>query len=211
MSLWAAASLICSLAVCPPLCLIGPALGLVALARMRHGPAQRGRGLAIAGISVGLAVCLGWLAAGRAWHVYVRRPLLEGPRAALRAGFAGDVPRFRAAFVDGGDGDDLAAAAFIAELRRRYGAFVTTSLAPAPEGEQPKIDWNRPRVRYRIEFGQETVDSESVFVIKDPDRSGYVLRFAWLLVHDPVRGDLGYPTSSASATPGSGGATADRR
>jgi hypothetical protein len=97
MSPWAIASLVCSLAICPPLCLLGPLLGAVALMQMRLRPRQyTGLRLARAGIAIGVAAMVAWGGAGLWWHVHIRRLVLDGPEIALRAGLDGDLATFRA-------------------------------------------------------------------------------------------------------------------
>ena len=121
-SLWAIASLACGLLPCPPLCLIAPVLGIVGLLQIRARPAITGRRLAVAGIILGLFASGVWSGASLWWHLHVRRPLIEGPREALVAGFAGDVEAFRGAFHESATTKE--ASAFLVELSQRYGAFL---------------------------------------------------------------------------------------
>jgi hypothetical protein len=176
---------------------LGPLLGVIGLRQTRPGSPYRGRGRAAAGCIIGGVACVGWAVVAGLWNVNVRRPLIEGPRAALTAGFAGDARAFMAAFTEPPAGGETEASAFIEALRSRYGGF-RTSRQRLSDAAPPEFDPRRPRVRYRLEFERATVDAEAVFVITDPDGSkpvrGFVLRFAWLLVHDADQGDLAYPT-----------------
>ncbi len=215
-SLWAVGSLLCGLGLfCPPVLLVAPLLGLRALVEIRARPELGGRGrrLAWAGIILGVIGTAAWAGAAAWWQVNVRRPILEGPSAALSAGFDGDIPAFRAAFDQSGGsgtGGDLEAAAFIANLRQRYGRFIQASQAPAPpaDGPPPPVetgtkapgaaaatDRSRLRIGYRIVFEKQEVDAEAEFILVAKGAPGLVLRFGWIVVHDRERGDLAYPSS----------------
>lgn len=74
----AIASLVCSLVICLPVihALLGLGLGIGALAAMRSGTV-RGRGMAIAGITISIIVLIGWAVAGYA--------MVNAGRSALKA------------------------------------------------------------------------------------------------------------------------------
>ncbi|MBT8486135.1 MAG: DUF4190 domain-containing protein [Phycisphaerae bacterium] len=194
-SLWAVASLVCSLAVCPPLCLIGPLLGVVALFETRRR-GTTGRGLAKAGIAVGLAATLGWSVFAWWWNDQAREPMLHGPQSALRAGFAGDVATFEAAFLaPPGEADE--AARFIATLRDRYGQFQSATIDEARLDADTPLDRARPLIPYRLQFAEAEISGEAVFVLFQPSSVRPVLRFERLTIVDPAGGDLVYPVSAA--------------
>jgi hypothetical protein len=199
-SLWAIASLMCSLIACPPLCLIGPLLGAVGLRQIRRRPHLRGRGLARAGIAVGLAWAIVWLVAGRWWHDHVRTPMIEGPRAALDAGLGGDTAAFRAAFTGAGaTATDAEARAFLDELTRRYGVLVDVRPDPTAPPVGPKdVNRQHPVVPYAFRFDREMVQAEATFVIWVGDLRP---RCKWgvITVRDPERGDLSYPVAWRAA------------
>ncbi len=209
-SLWAAASLISSLLLVPPLCIIAPLLGLAGLAQTRRG-GYRGRRLALAGIAIGLVTTAAWGGAAAWWHVNVRRPLLDGPREALVAGFGGDTRAFAAAFVAGASGPPAAeAGTFIEEARQRYGAFVSIeqdhAARPTPAGP---LDRRRPVIRYRVRFERATLPAEAQFVRARGAGLAMVLKWGYLIVYDAERGDLAYPLSAGAeagddAEPGDG-------
>jgi hypothetical protein len=195
-SLWAIASLVCGVLPCPPLCAIAIVLGVVGLVQIRVRPAITGTRLALAGIALGLLASAAWSAGFVWWHVEIRRPLIEGPRDALAAGFAGDVDGFRAAFRDPASPGE--AAAFLAELGRRYGSFLDMAQdgTPSPDGARAVIDRDRPVVRYRLRFARGNVPGEAQFVRADGAAWPMVLRWGWLHIHDAVRGDLAYPLAA---------------
>ena len=210
-SLWAAASLISSLLFVPPLCIIAPLLGLAGLAQTRRGGVYRGRRLALAGVAIGLVTTAAWGGAAAWWHVNVRRPLLDGPREALVAGFGGDTRAFAAAFVAGGSGPSVAeAGTFIEEARQRYGSFVSIeqdhTAPPVPAGA---LDRRRPVIRYRVRFERATLPAEAQFVRARGAGLAVVLKWGYLIVYDAERGDLAYPLSAGTqagddAEPGDG-------
>jgi hypothetical protein len=192
LSLWAAASLPCSLLICPPMCLIGAVLGVVGLIQTRK-PAYRGRGLAVAGVSLGLLFTIGWVIFGVWWNTNVRPPLLNGPKAALARGFAGDTTGFQLAFVyEGPVPDEQVAITFINELRQRYGDLRDVRQAAEAPWDDPSPDRGRVRVPYVFDFAREDVVGEAMFVITEP-AGGLTLKWRYVAIRDATFGDLVYP------------------
>ncbi|MHC4080309.1 MAG: DUF4190 domain-containing protein [Planctomycetota bacterium] len=197
VSLWALLSLLCGVAVfCPVTSVLGPLLGLVALAEIRRKPQRTGRRLAVAGITIGLLATAGWAATARWWHVNARVPMLRGPVEALAAGLGGDVAGFRVGFAGGGAADD-GAQAFLEEVGGRYGRLVGSAQRPSSQETDPApADMSRPRIVYLFEFESGPVETEAQFVVWEPGQ-GLVLKFAWLAFRDQESGDLVYPASAA--------------
>lgn len=200
LSLWALASLLCSLIVlCPIATLLGPLLGVRALVEIRRNPLRTGRGMAIIGIVVGLAATVGWGVAARWWHVHARTPMLEGPTAPLRAGLAGRVAEFQAAFH--GDGAVAAdAPAFLEEVRGRYGVLRGSAqrrVAPGQAAADAGWAGGRVRIPYTLQFEGAAVEADAEFVLFD-DAGGLVLGFGWVALRDDELGDLVYPASAAA-------------
>ena len=199
---WAVASLLCSLACCPVATLLGPLLGLRALVQIRANPTTvRGRGIAIAGIVIGLAISLVWIAAAIWWQFNARLPMLNGPRDALQAGLAGDVARFKAAFV----GDDPAgpadeAIAFLNQLSTRYGRLLDSTLSQSPITKPTLSGPAELRITYTLTFDQSQVEAEAAFVTFAPSAAipKPVFKWAWIRVIDPLRGDLVYPVAATA-------------
>jgi hypothetical protein len=197
-------SLLCGVAVlCPIASMLGPLLGVVALAEIRRKPHRTGTKLAVAGILSGLVATAGWTAAARWWHVNARVPMLQGPAPALAAGLAGDVGGFKAGFAEeGAAAADAEALAFLDEVSGRYGRLLSSAQRQADDGEAlpAPVDTRRPRVAYTFEFESGPVEAEARFVVWAQGQ-GLVLKFAWLAFRDQEEGDLVYP---ASATDGVG-------
>ncbi len=196
-SLWALASIACSVSlVCPIASLLGPLLGLRALFEIRSNPLRRGRRLALAGITIGLLGTLGWLMAAGWWHVNVRTPMLSGPSRPLEAGLDGDVAAFKAAFHGAGvSADDAEARAFLEETRRRYGRLLGSAQSPG-SGGPATTDRARMTISYTLRFEKGPVEAQAQFILRADDAPGLVLRFGWLILHDDELGDLVYPASA---------------
>jgi hypothetical protein len=206
-SLWAIASLVCSLALCPPLCVIGPLLGVVALIETARRPHRRGRPLAWTGIAVGLTVTAVWGGAAAWWNANVRRPMIAGPAPALTRGLAGDVAGFRAAFVDG-TGSEAEARAFLDEVTRRWGLLLDVQQDPtrAEAIAFTDLDPDSQLIPYAFRFERALVGGDARFKLREPGRSGLVLRWSWIRLLDTERGDLAYPVAVPE---GSGSTGAD--
>lgn len=195
---WAYASLICSLGVfCPLLTLLGPLLGIKALAEIRARPGTAGTGIAMTGIAIGVIVTLGWGGAALWWDRHVRRPLLNGPIDVLTTGLHGDVAGFKRGFFGpAAETDDQVAAAFLSEVTSRYGMVL--SIIQDETREPPETEWGAisPVVPYLMQFEGAFVSGEAEFVILDDRRSGIMAKWRWLIIRDPELGDLAYPPNA---------------
>jgi hypothetical protein len=181
---------------CPIASLLGPLLGVVALARIRRRPHLRGTKVAVTGIVIGLLATGGWAATARWWHVNARLPMLEGPVAALKKGLAGDVGGFTRGFVaHDAAGDQAEAAAFLNEVAGRFGRLRGSTQRVGDQASAPAANPRRPRIAYTFEFESGPVEAEAQFVIWD-EGTGLVFKFAWLALRDRERGDLAFPKSA---------------
>ncbi len=195
-SLWALASLLCAIAfICP----IGPILSLVfalvGTIDLRRHPHRRGKRLVAAGVIVSVLALCGWGVAARLWEVHARRPMLYGPAEAIAAGQNGDVAGFRDAFRSGPDRTpEPEAVAFLDSVTERYGRLAGSS--QRDDGAQPVSTQRRARIPYTFHFETGPVEAEAEFIIA-AEHGGFVLRFAWVVIHDPVMGDLVYPATEA--------------
>lgn len=196
VSPWAILSIVAGTFIfCPVATIAGPLFGLKAFSEMRNDPRVTGRGMAKWGIIFGCIFSVGWLSLAVWWHFVARKPMLEGPKVALTAGFSGDIAGFRAGFCcesDNATNDD--AARFLSALSQRYGEFLScyqNTEAPAPE--QPIGEGLRKRIPYGLVFDRATLNAEAEFVVFDRSRTGPIMRFAWLRVFDDKNGDITYP------------------
>lgn len=213
----AIASLVCSLIVCCPITtLIGPFLGLAAIVSISNNPARKGKGIAFAGILIGLVVTILW-GMGVVWgYKAFSLPVQQGPREAMQAGFVGDIVGFKSGLLGkAAVASDADAQAFIDELRNRYGEFVSCRL---DEDEMAK---NPPSVEeimqpvkpfpYVFEFASKTVKADVEFGSFDPETREFHwgVKFGRFTIHDPDLGDLTYPPVVKSGGEGSEDADED--
>ncbi|MDY7108216.1 MAG: DUF4190 domain-containing protein [Planctomycetota bacterium] len=200
---WAVASLLCSLALCPPLCVIGPVLGVAGLVRIRRSPTLGGGRMALIGIALGSVLTIVWTAGGLWLHQRNFRPLRYGPVTALEKGFAGDISGFKAEFTgEAAKRPDAEAAAFIDTLRRRYGAFRASRQDRAAIDPESAIDPARPRIPYVFEFDRGFVEAEAVFVRFDEATGRPVFRFDSIVIRDAEGGDFAYPVAALEGEEG---------
>lgn len=206
----AVASLVCSLICCiPPLPLIGLLLGVGGVISIGNNPARKGKGLAIAGIILGLVFTVAHailVPLGYKFYKVSTELVMNGPSGALAAGFAGDIAGFKGDFHGAGaSAPDAEAAAFIEALRDRYGNLVGCSFNP--NGPPPQQNFGKPSVPfpYVLHFDNATVDCTTEIVFSDAQKGGFIMKLGWITVHDPDQGDLTYPfaaTGNAPAPPG---------
>ncbi len=190
-------SLVCSLICCVPVTTIpGILLGIAAMVSIGNNPARKGKGLAVAGILLGVIFTAG--------HVYVYPKLYEfagetfellmnGPNDALVAGFAGDPAEFRSNFYGtGAQAHDAEAQAFIDTLRSRYGEFQSCQF---DEQAQPSSAFGQRSTvfPYILTFDNATVDADVQIIWVDERTGDKVFKFGWVIVHDADLGDLRYP------------------
>lgn len=191
-------SLLCSTFVfCPLATAAGPLFALKAFSEMRTDLRITGRRMAQFGFIIGTIATAAWVGAAVWWHVNARRPIIDGPVAALRAGFDGDVTGFRVGFCcEAEQASDEQALAFLAELSQRYGRFrgVRQNEAAA-DLKHPEGSGLRKRIAYLLEFERKTVQAEAEFVVFSEQQPGLQLRFARLEVFDDNLGDISYPRS----------------
>ena len=190
ISLWAVASLVCALLfVCPIAPVLGLVLGAIAVIDVRR-KSRSGTRLVIAAMVVSVLAIGGWVLLAGWWNTHARRPMLFGPVDAIVAGQGGDTGEFLAAFLSGADPTvERDAIEFINTLTSRYGELVTSSQR---EDDREVSTLRRAAILYEFQFETGPVDAEAEFVMSK-DGGGLVLKFAWVVIRDPVAGDLRYP------------------
>ncbi len=198
----AIASLVCSLVLCCPVTtVIGPLLGVAALATLSRRPDRGGRGLAIAGIIVGVLATVLWVVGGQAIWARILEPVIGRPAEALSAGFAGDVGRFKGCFHGAAaQTADADASAFIDSMRGRYGDFVS-AVPVEPVGEEgPAMT-----LSYQLHFTGKTLTAEIGIVLFDEGSGTWSGKLSSIKVIDAEQGDLTYPPPEPGGAAGADG------
>jgi hypothetical protein len=193
---FAVTSFICSLIFCCPLTtILGVILGLIALVSIGKNPARKGKGLALAGIIIGIVATIAQLAGGSwAWqNIYSH--IFMGPSKVFLAGEAGDMTDFRAMTTEGAySATDEQITAFFAELTKRYGAFEDLRWNPENQGSEQPIGQTRASFAYLINFANKKnvkVEAELVFV---NEHTGELeIKWAEFTIRDDELGDLSLP------------------
>ncbi|MCL4210550.1 MAG: hypothetical protein KJZ68_07785 [Phycisphaerales bacterium] len=199
-------SLICSLIFCcPATTVIGPLLGLMAFLSISARPMERrGKGLAVAGILIGVLATTGQVML-TLWMINEAEKtdqyLRNAPGTMLTAGYAGDVTTFRAdaagslaAVTD----DEIKT--FFEELRTRYGDFVSATYDEEAyfnsiTGVQDLINPVQQHP-FKLRFSGGEVTAEFGIAKSDP-RTGRMywgmVRVVNITIRDPDRGDITLP------------------
>ena len=201
----AIASLVCSLIVCCPLTtLIGPFLGLAAVFTIGSNPARKGKGIAMAGIIIGITVTVGWGMLTVWAHENINVPVQEGPVEVMSAGFSGDISGFRMGLMgEAANGSDEEIQAFVDSLRSRYGEFVSCEMDEVElNSNPPSFDDLMQPVKiypYLLRFENATVKARIEFATQDPLTGKFLwgTKFGTILVLDENLGDLSYPADSS--------------
>lgn len=193
----AIASLVCSLIICCPLItLLGPILGVAAIAKIGTPPRQRGKGMAIAGIIIGtLFTIIGAIGVfyGGKWVADYSRFLTDGPQEAMQAAAAGDLDGFRAQFHGpGAAASDEQVQAFLDELEDRYGSFVSARFDEGA-GQTPPFGATVFSLPYILEFSDETVTAEVELHLMDEATRQQIQKLGYILIDDPEHEDLRFP------------------
>lgn len=198
----AIASLVSSLICCLPITtILGILLGVGAMVSIGNDPAKKGKGLAMAGIVLGVVFTAGQAICYPPGIRFLKAfyELVEtGPRDALTAGFAGDPAGFKAEFYSAGAAaSDAEVLAFVEELRGRYGEFVGSRVdqTATPTYGPPAVPFP-----YVLEFENATVTAQVEIVFADPDVSNdFIKKLGYITVFDEELGDLTFPAEADEA------------
>jgi hypothetical protein len=198
-------SLVFSLIICCPVTtLLAPILGLIAFVTIGSNPMRKGRGIALAGIIIGIAVSSVWVVGGlwaRDKLMHFLEVMRQGPTTALTSAFAGNAGAFRAAFHgDGATSTDAEAQLFVDTLRGRYGAFVSAEVDQNQQPATPPMGQPSISLPYNFKFEKQTVPGSVEIVIFDQRTQQWVWKIGSITIHDPAEGDITYPST---AKPGS--------
>ena len=196
----ATASLICSLILCCPIVtLVGVILGIVALMKIR-GSAMSGRGLAWAGIIIGiltttLTTLFMIIAINVGLGVLEQTP--ESVTTAIKAGITGDIEKFRMEFThEAVAASDDEITSFLETISTRYGVFdkAVIDMATMQAGQQPSGD--EPELPIQLVFETKTISAIAVFTVAEGTDSWIDVQIQCLLIHDPENGDVAFPLAS---------------
>ena len=196
----ATASLICSLILCCPIVtLVGVILGIVALLKIR-GSAMSGRGLAWAGIIIGiltttLTTLFMIIAINVGLGVLEQTP--ESVTTAIKAGITGDIEKFRMEFThDAVAASDDEITSFLETITTRYGVFdkAVIDMATMQAGHQPSGD--EPELPIQLVFETKTISAIAVFTVAKGTDSLIDVQIQCLLIRDPENGDVAFPLAS---------------
>ncbi|MFG0252558.1 MAG: DUF4190 domain-containing protein [Phycisphaerales bacterium JB038] len=205
----AIASLVCSLIFfCPITTIIGPILGLVGLLTISEAKGTKGKGLAAAGLVLGVLFTVGWGIGGYYAGQYSIRMyalIQDGPRTALTAGFADDYQGFQDAFHGPGANNPAGAEAFVTQLRSRYGEFVDSALPPTAQPRQRSQSDPTMVATYLLTFENKELSADVELVMADPNAGAgqpvFVYKLGYTDVLDPELGDLKYPPPTGPQDP----------
>jgi hypothetical protein len=183
---------------CPVTTLLGPVLGLIALVTIKPERNERGKGLAIAAILIGVVLTILWiysivLVAGvfRDYLEYMQ----ETPQHVIERGYAGDYDAFRSEFLgSGARASDAEIQQFLTELTSRYGQFVSIEMhEDALEHMDQRAGQPTLTVPFTIEFTNATREAEIEFYIADPDTGGLTKAIRSIVIFDQQLGDIEFP------------------
>ncbi|UCD75091.1 MAG: DUF4190 domain-containing protein [Phycisphaerales bacterium] len=188
---------------CPLTTLLGPILGLVALATMGGERPRKGKGLAVAAIVLGLVFTgaqygayVLWVKPAIAFLAEYVKFAMTGPDEALATGMAGDIAGFKLHFQGpGATASDDEAQAFLDELRARYGEFTSASMNEQ-SGQQPTPGQTVLPMPYVLVFELATLDAEAELIFLDEAGQKPVKKLGYIIVFDSSLGDLTYPSKT---------------
>jgi hypothetical protein len=153
----------------------------------------RGRGLAIAGIILGLLLTVGQVVViGYLYNGF--KFVAIGPQEALAAGLKGDVAGFKSHFHGAGaTASDVEAGTFLAVLTDRYGALDV--IHPV---QQQGGTFGEPVVKlpYTAKFEKGQLDAEVEIAVADKPTGKFMFKLVSITIRDPDKGNLTYPPAS---------------
>ena len=189
----ATASLVLGLVLCCPLTSIAAIiLGAVGI-NATSARSVSGRGLAVAGLSLGVLGTALQLAFGAWAYASIYTPLLDGPAPALRAGIEqGPQAMLERFALPEGSSLESEASAFVEAVKTRYGNLVSWELdrsaqAPTPDSRRPEFEAD-----FDARFERATVRTRCCIQITDP-KGRLSMKVLWIEIIDPARGDLRFP------------------
>jgi len=195
-------SLVCSLICCLPITtVLGVILGLFALMSIGSNPMKKGKGIAIAGIILGIV-----FTAGQAYFVFTLYTgfavFKDAPYHAISPGFQGDYAGMRANFgAAGRTATDEQAQAFIEELRSRYGELngATIDFSQYSNMQQPAPGTTAMTLPWILNFDNGPMDAELTFSGDDQVPGSNSIIFRDITILDASDGDITFPPPTTPA------------
>jgi hypothetical protein len=190
-------SLICSLIICCPLVTIfGPILGIAAMGKIGSPPRQRGKGLAIAGIIIGILTTVAssvLIFYGVRHTINIFKFIETAPQQAMQAGTAGDLNAFRSSFHGvGANASDEQIQSFLDDVEERYGDFVSTEVDRRTAQPVPFGSTAFP-MSFILQFRDTAVTAEVEVILADPATGKQMQKIGYILIEDSDLGDLRFP------------------
>jgi hypothetical protein len=196
-------ALVFSLILCCPLTtLLGPILGVVALATIGSNPMRKGKGMAVVAIIIGLIASAAWgglIVYGVRKSIEMSKAIENAPANAMNAGYAGNFLGVRSEFYGpGATATDADIAEFFDTLKSRYGNFKSVKISNQrnsnPPMGQPSIS-----LPHDFVFDGATVAGNIDFVIMDQVTGQWIWgKIDSITIRDPALGDLSFPPSPSS-------------
>ena len=195
----AIASLVCSLILCCPVTtILGVLLGIGGVVVTGANSALRGRGLALAGLILGLVFTGGQIVAGNWGYTKFAKPVIQGPADALIVGAQGDLDGFRDYFTGkAAKASDAEVKGFLDALQNRYGAFRSLSFDDS-RGQQQQTQGGRGTFPYLLEFADASVEAEAELIFADEATGQLVMKWNFIEVFDDELGDMVFPSLDGS-------------
>lgn len=179
---------------------IGVLLGIIGIATI-SGPAKKGKGLATAGVLIGVILFSGQLYLGKLGFDFVNnffQVVETGPRDALTDGFGGDFAAFKASFHgDGSTTSDEEVRVFLDTLRERYGEYQSSQMDQTGNSPMKPVPGQASLpIPYIVTFSNGDVDVEAEIIFADPSGTtpGFINKLGYILFFDSDLGDLRYPS-----------------
>ncbi|MCA9295717.1 MAG: DUF4190 domain-containing protein [Phycisphaerales bacterium] len=198
-------SLVCSLVCCIPfLGLLGALLGVFGVMAISRDPVRyKGKGMAIAGIIIGLIVGLVWLPGayfgwkGVSYAMEIGQFVKNGIPSHVMAGGQGDYAKFLDGFVDK-TLSEADATAYFTELEGRYGAIRSVSIDPQQQQQQAQPGQPEFDMDYIVTFADDSTHVMQAHIqVANPNATGWNDAFGYglirITVEDADAGDLTFP------------------
>ncbi|MBC8201244.1 MAG: DUF4190 domain-containing protein [Planctomycetes bacterium] len=193
---WSFVAIVCSIGMCPFFTIAGVLLGVRALVDIKARPGTRGIRLAWAAIFIGSLVTGLWGGGMLWWNINVRGQMQHGAVNAIIEGESNKLD-FLSYFTNQ---NQTEATEFIATLHSRYGNLISGKQVESTQVEGEELAFFmmplQANLKYELHFTDAPeISATAKFVLFDKVDEGrqFTNKFAWICIHDEIRGDLTYP------------------